>query len=309
MKFNRLDKLKEAFLKKEDEEYALKKANLWSSISLIGSKLMIDKQEDEKEIEKERRRFLECLIRRVILDVEKINQRLNEIKTALISCRYDVKEVKIKTLSRALVGGSETFGEIPFEVGLHFDPIMNVPYIPGSTIKGAVRSATFEILYKEKFQKEIEQEKNKKKADEEAKEYAEQECRKIFGGPIKEERNIGLIGFTDAYPVEKGEQDFLLYPDVMTPHYKNVGTELDVMPTPIIYLTIAPETKFRFYMFYKRKRGKRELSISDLVDNPIRNQLGIVDRGLLYAFIRGVGAKTALGYSRFEILNYEKVSR
>ena len=186
MKFNTLNEFKEAFFKKEHEEHALKKANLWSSISLIGAKLMIDKQEGGKEIEKEKRRFLECLIRRVVLDVEKINQRLNEIKTALISCQYDVKEVKIKALSRVLVGGSETFGEIPFEVGLYFDPIINVPYIPGSTIKGAVRSATFEILYKEKFQKEIEQGKNEKKADGEAKEYAEQKCRKIFGGQIKE---------------------------------------------------------------------------------------------------------------------------
>lgn len=289
---------------------SLIKPNLWSYLSLRGCKVIMKKAEG-KNVDEDERKILEYLIKQKTLSNEKICHKLDEIKNALIPY-YEVKQVEIKALSKVLVGSSETFGEIPFEVGLYFDPIMNVPYIPSSTIKGAVSCATFEMLYKEKFQKELGGKKGEKEASEKAKKYAEQECKKIFGGPIMEEQNIGLIGFTDAYPVEKGKNGLLFYPDVMTPHYKDVETELDVKPTPIIYLTIAPGTKFRFFMFYKRKRGKRELSTSDLVNNynySTRNQLGIVDRGLLYAFIRGVGAKTALGYSKFEILNYSKVKR
>ncbi|MEM3624595.1 MAG: hypothetical protein QXL52_04775, partial [Nitrososphaerales archaeon] len=98
----------------------------------------------------------------------------------------------------------------------------------------------------------------------------------------------------------------------------DTATELDVSPTPIIYLTIAPGTKFQFYLFYKKERGggerKRRLIIkdsqeSDLAETPVQdiNKLGILDRGLLYSFYRGVGAKTAVGYSRFEIVSYEPV--
>ncbi|MEM2922354.1 MAG: type III-B CRISPR module RAMP protein Cmr6, partial [Candidatus Bathyarchaeia archaeon] len=177
------------------------------------------------------------------------------------------------------------------------DPTLNVPYIPGSTIKGAVRAGVFDLLLKQKASKED----------------VERECKRLFG----DNESASLIGFTDAYPVKKGEKGYLLYPDVMSPHYKSdTATELDVSPTPIIYLTIAPGTQFQFYLFYKRERGggekKRQLSVkdsqdSDLAETPVQDlsRLGILDRGLLYSFYRGVGAKTSVGYSRFEILSYE----
>lgn len=310
MEFENLNKIKEAFFRKEYNKGFLKEANLWSSVSLIGSKLMIDKHVGKDDVEKEKRELLECIVKHATLHFEKIDQRLEEIKNALISCRYNVKRVEIKALSKALVGTSETFGKLPFEVGLYFDPIINVPYIPGSTIKGAVSSATYDLLFKTKFQEIIKQ-TSEELAKKEAEKYAKQECRRIFGGVMEKDQSegVGLVGFTDAYPVKAGNYGFLLYPDVMTPHYTDkIETELDVTPKPITYLTIAPGTKFRFFMFYKRRRKERELRPSDFASQPTRDQLGIIDRGLLYAFIRGVGAKTTLGYSIFEILSYEEVS-
>ena len=288
------------------------KPNLWSYISLAGYSIMIRKAEGEREeITEEKRKILEYIIKRVELPNKEINKILENTHQALLNCGYELRSVKIKAISQVIIGGSETFGEIPFEVGLYFDPILNIPYIPGSTIKGAVRSATFDLLYRQK--------RNKSKSDTEAKKEAEDDCRRIFGGPIGEDQSAGLVGFTDAYPIKKGEGGYLLYPDVMSPHYKSdTNTELDVSPTPIIYLTIAPGTQFQFYVFYRRERGKnekkRQLAIgnsqdADLAETPVQNlnELGIVDLGILYSFYRGVGAKTSVGYSKFEILSYEPV--
>jgi CRISPR-associated protein Cmr6 len=271
----------------------LKKPNFWSYTSLKGYEVMLKNVEDKIKI-------LEYIIKKMNLPIGEIVQRVNEVKDALLNCNYSVKQVKVRALSRALIGVSETFGEIPFEVGLYFDPIMNVPYIPGSTIKGAVRAATFDLLYREMYLKT-----NQVKDSEM---FAEENCRRIFGGLMGKYQSAGLIGFTDAYPIDVGEHGLLLYPDVINPHYTDrTMTELDVTPTPIIYFTIAPGTKFHFFMFYRRRRGERELCDEDLLESPTVDRLGTVDRGLLYAFFRGVGAKTALGYSRFEILEYEEV--
>ncbi|MEM2351498.1 MAG: type III-B CRISPR module RAMP protein Cmr6 [Thermoproteota archaeon] len=277
----------------------LTKPNLWSYIALAGYNAMIEKAKEEKEGAEKKREILEYIIKRAEPLNKEINQILENTRQALLRCSYEVRSVKIKAISSALVGGSETFGKIPFEVGLCFDPILNVPYIPSSTIKGAVLAGAFDLLFKHKSSEE----------------EAERECKRLFG----DNESAGLIGFTDAYPIEKGENGYLLYPDVMTPHYKSdTATELDASPTPIIYLTIAPGTKFQFYIFYRRERGsgekKRRLTIrdsrdSDLAETPVQdlNRLGILDRTLLYSFYRGVGAKTSVGYSKFEILSYESV--
>lgn len=287
----------------------LNKPNLWSYVALAGYKVMMMKAgEDKDKITEEERKILEYIIniiKRIDLPTREINQILENTLHALLSCGYEVRSTKIRAISPALIGGSETFGEIPFEVGLYFDPILNIPYIPGSTIKGAVRAGVFDLLLKQGFSEG----------------RAEGECKRFFG----DDESAGLIGFTDAYPIEKGERGYLLYPDVMTPHYKvtphykgDTTTELEVSPTPIIYLTIAPGVKFQFYLFYKRERGndekKRRLTVgdnkdSDLAETPVSdpNRLGLLDRGLLYSFYRGVGAKTSVGYSRFVILSYEPV--
>ena len=139
---------------------------------------------------------------------------------------------------------------------------------------------------------------------EDARRHADSVCQKIFG----DKEYAGLIGFTDAYPVKEGENGLLLYPDVMTPHYKDVETELDVTPKPVIYLSIAPGTIFRFYLFYRREKGERKLKEQHLAKEPTpENVLGFLDQGLLYAFIKGVGAKTALGYSIFSVEEYSEV--
>ncbi|MEM1943893.1 MAG: type III-B CRISPR module RAMP protein Cmr6 [Candidatus Caldarchaeum sp.] len=243
----------------------------------------------------EERKLLEFLVKFSGTPNPATSALAEEMENALKACGYVVRRVKIKALSRGLVGASASYGKIPFEVGLSFDSFLNVPYIPGSTIKGAVRSGVYEILLRS----------GRQEAD------ADQICGRLFG----DRGSIGLIGFTDAYPVKAGVKEYLLYPDVMTPHYTDdTKNELEVRPNPVTFLTIAPSTTFQFYMFYRKGRGERLLRVgtgldADLAENPVAeiSSLGVVDMGLLYSFYRGVGAKTSVGYSRFEVVEYTKV--
>ncbi|MEM1521062.1 MAG: type III-B CRISPR module RAMP protein Cmr6 [Candidatus Korarchaeum sp.] len=272
----------------------LSNPNLWSYLALASYKLnLMDKQERSEK----KRRILEFIVRQARLPKDEINGIIGDLERSLKGCGYEVRRVKIVARSPALIGGSESFGKTVFEVALHFDPILNFPYIPGSTIKGAVRAGVFTLLTREGTPKE----------------EAERRCRRIFG----DAESAGLVGFTDAYPIKEGEGGFILHPDVMTPHYTSrTESELDVSPTPIVHLTIAPGTTFQFYLFSRRRRGigkgERKLEDSDLTEkldssNIDREKLGIVDLGLLYAFYRGVGAKTSVGYSSFKVTSYEVI--
>jgi CRISPR-associated protein Cmr6 len=272
----------------------LKNPNYWSYV-IIKSLDITKKKAEDKPYEDVKRTLLEYLVRKVKIN-EQVKGYLNTVKEALLANGFELRELRIEALYPVMVGGSETFGKLAFEVGLMFDPIFNVPYIPASTIKGAVNAALYELMSKEK-----------------SKEEAKKLCEEIFG----DKESASLVGFTDAYPikVKEDENNYLLYPDVMTPHYsEETKDELIVKPNALIYVTIAPGTEFKFYMFFKGSRtGKRitrEIK-NKIAENPQPNEelLGIVDRALLYALIKGVCAKTALGYSKFKVVEYMSIQK
>jgi CRISPR-associated protein Cmr6 len=221
---------------------------------------------------------------------------LNSLKQALteyIGNRGIVREIQMKLTYRGSFGVSSTFGQIPFEVGLYIHPYFNVPYIPASSIKGAIRSAYYYYLVNHENE-------NPKKAD--------NECNRLFG----DSNFAGLVGFTDAFPIQEGENGYILYPDIINPHYKDARNEMEVEPKPIVFLTVAPGTIFKFYMYVIKERDKEKRKIEigakkDLVDKPIPDmeKLGKLDLALLYGLSMGIGAKTALGYSQFVVITYE----
>ncbi|RLE64439.1 MAG: type III-B CRISPR module RAMP protein Cmr6 [Thermoprotei archaeon] len=178
-----------------------------------------------------------------------------ELMEALKSFCKSVWNVEMRLVTRGIIGMGESFGLLAFEVGLSFHPLFNVPYIPASSIKGAIRSACEELGYVN-------------------------EAKKLFG----DQRIAGIIGFTDAFPVKK--EKYILYPDVTTPHYPNVETELEVNPNPVVHLSIAPRTVFRFLVYAK---------------DHINQRLNyVLLTSMLYALSRGIGARTSNGYSLFE---------
>lgn len=284
------------------DEISVDRANLWSYIVLKSSNIIYEKVGlDKREISRRKQQLLENLAEasRVAFNHSKhvVLTLLENVKEALITNGFRIKIVKAKLSSRGLIGVGEIFGKMLFEVGLSFNPILNIPFIPGSSLKGAIRAA-YQELYLRYF-------------GEENKDVCEEECRRIFGEPG---RSVGIVGFTDAYPVEAGEKGFILYPDVMTPHYgESVQTELDVQPNPIVYLTVAPGTVFQFYVFW-RNRGERRVRIGmgpkadfSPSSKPILDDLALLDRAILYSMKTGVGAKTSLGYSSFEVIEYTEV--
>lgn len=265
--------------------------NLYSYILLKGIRVLRAKLQNEADYVELRRELL-VEVSRVSLEVlqqllGEINGSLKEVVEGLKADGYNVKECTIRTVSRFVGGVGEPAGQIPFEVGLFLDPILGVPYIPGSTLKGAFRHALYEIAEREGY--------DPKRADELA--------NTLFGSP----KGAGLVGITDAYPISADER--LLEPDVITPHYPGAKNELDAQPKPVTFLTVAPGVEFKFYIYYKEKAINYVFQ-GDLNEEIKRSRdplsvMKIVDKAVFYALARGVGAKTSVGYSEFELTSYK----
>jgi len=195
----------------------------------------------------------------------------------------------------------------PNEVGMVFDHTMGIPFIPASSVKGIVRFAHMLELIKSEDLDEY------KKTDKDG-EYIDESNLKtkipaIFGGDADEEgekktkKLKGKVIFLDAYPEKKPD----LHVDIMNPHYgdyyrdENVKTPpadcdengktppadyLD--PTPIKFLTVKQGTKFIFKAILPKDSGLLQ-PLKTAFENVLKDE--------------GVGAKTAVGYGRFEIQN------
>jgi CRISPR-associated protein Cmr6 len=305
--------------------------NLWSYMTLRGTKILLKSLGRSDVFGELKRELLEQISSINLSERLKEAERVIDCWAEVLSANgYLVKVVVMEAESRVIVGTSSGLGRIPFEVGLSFDPIMNLPYIPGSTIKGAIRSVFRELLSSSTLVREgrCKQESIDDIVD------------RVFGSSSHKKVSIGLVGFTDAYPVSTGNGNMVLEPDVITPHYTCTSgkecTEFDVVPIPIQFLTIAPGTRFKFLMFFNNqlrsgklgtvsstklgKAGKvecSELSYMVYYDHEElgealarisqHNKLNLIpwlDRAVLYAVAKGLGAKTSIGYSRFRIVSY-----
>ena len=224
---------------------------------------------DSNERPRLRRHLIEKLTRSLKMQANMICQRtkkmLDGIEEAYRHIGYDVITFEAKLEERGLFGMYQSFGIILFEVGLEFDPYLNVPVIPGSSVKGAVRSA-WRALFDEE--------------EKEAEDY-------VFGTT----KRVGACIFHDGYPIEAGRNGYLLYPDVLTPHYMKEGRDIlkenEAKPSPVVYLTVAPETVFKFLIAMPKD-----------VDGRLRDMFR---KAVLEALRLGIGGKTSIGYGRFSL--------
>mgnify|MGYP000899938564 CR=1 FL=1 len=163
----------------------------------------------------------------------------------------------------------------PIENGFGWHHTLGVPYLPGSTVKGIVKSW----------------------AEEWAENHSSENIVRIFGSKSETDENnknsadenkIGSVIFFDALPL----QPVQLAADVMTPHYQPYYAGTDKLPgdwynpNPIPFLTVGEEQSF---MFAVAPRRKEDASDVDLVLDWLASALTVI----------GVGAKTAVGYGRF----------
>ncbi|MFP3203166.1 MAG: type III-B CRISPR module RAMP protein Cmr6 [Sulfolobus sp.] len=223
--------------------------------------------EDKEEI---RRKIIEK-VENQSFNTSLSQQLTEEIKNALLSLGYNVIDVIGRVDYKAISGLSEGLFHLIFEVGINYDEILDLPYIPGSTIKGILRSNLYELTG--------------------------DEGNEIFGDKERE----GSVIVSDAYPI--GEKLFV--GDIINPHYyqggKPVRTEYDVNPVPILHLAIRENVKFRFLIGVdkKAKLGKigEELNVKNAVE--------LVSLLLLYSMKTGLGARSTKGYNFFEVERIE----
>lgn len=203
------------------------------------------------------------------------------------------------------------------KLGMFFDHTTGLPLIPGTSVKGLLRSAfpqwgkdtktpeskkwtkTFWIksLISGQSMEELsalpEEEKTKIKAEISAKELS------IFEGendgskknPLEKYHPVyDRDMFFDAVILHPDEKGYILGTDAITPHVKENKTYEESMltnPVPIPFLKILPEVTFKFHF--------------RLTDNGIpKDTKKALFEEILKTF--GIGAKTNVGYGQFQPL-------
>lgn len=156
----------------------------------------------------------------------------------------------------------------PVENGFAWHHALGTPYLPGSSIKGAVR--TWAAIWAEANGSDIE---------------------RIFGPRgDRPTPSSGSVVFLDALPVEP----VTLEADVMTPHYgpwyQSGETPGDwYSPVPIPFLAVAPGQTFRAALLPRRPGEAADRHDCAQAVGWLREALDVI----------GAGAKTNVGYGRF----------
>ena len=202
----------------------------------------------------------------------------------------NVENIALQTTYPGLIIGigynHETMTKDEITIGFHFDHTTGLPCIPGSTVKGVLRSA-FPQRYRNKYSKQtaatncdlIRSCLNHLQVPGEWTDDKIDDLElNIFAG----HRDV----FLDAFVSSATENRRLVGPDFITPHpQKEKPTE---EPNPIRLLKVLPGVSFKF-----------QFKLSDYV----RDELTLPanrkrDLFRLLLLMRGVGAKTNVGYGR-----------
>lgn len=211
----------------------------------------------------------------------------------------------LKTTYPGLLVGTgyehETGENGEFKIGFFFDYATGLPVIPGSSVKGALRS-----LFPRPFDREVIQ-KNKLAY---LSKVLQQTCRltgitlkslkalelEVFEGLV-EDKNLSLYKrdlFLDAVVArENNPQQPLLGEDFITPH-----KEVTQNPIPLMMLKVQPEKAFRFSFDLKDSKVLPELT-ADCKQQFFKRL--ILDWGL--------GAKTNVGYGQFDAVGEDELNQ
>jgi CRISPR-associated protein Cmr6 len=229
--------------------------------------------------------------------------------------------------------GSGVMGE--YKIGFFFDHTTGLPIIPGSSIKGMLRSA-FPMKYWEKAKEFL---KKAKREDEKKQEYQQQAKIWQAEGDVRLEFMHDLISklnnkitkddiqkieleifegcyavdkhgdklylplcqrdvFYDAYPVES-PGGALFADDFITPHSKDGIPQPLKNPIPIQFLKVAPNVIFQFS--FSLPETYRVFDEDDRQGKDHGRLLSSTERQVLFIKIietLGLGAKTNVGYGQ-----------
>jgi len=160
-------------------------------------------------------------------------------------------------------------GAHPFETGFVWHSTLGVPYLPGSSVKGAMRTWAQQWL------------------------ETEDEARHLFGGGD----GAGALIVPDALPTRPPRLEL----DVMTPHYGGyyMGDEPPadyLSPNPVVFLTVAAGQAFRFYLLPRERKNENNDGWLERGARLLKEALETV----------GAGAKTSAGYGSFAVKEPKK---
>lgn len=230
-----------------------------------------------------------------IIDEEIMNNQLE----ILTKNGYNTVDILyyVDSYSYGLAGVGSGLFKAVFEVGLHMDWILGVPFYPGSTIKGAVRFILEDLA--SNFAGNPNSNKYKEAIE------------KVMGS------NNGASSFIvlDSYPVGclNGSPCLILTGDVITPHYYKggnvVSSELEAKPTPIQHIAIAPGTVFRVIAGVRPASHDDMKRLGDILAEVTSIAPSGSSAGALFALgvlivkaiLEGFGARTGKGYNVFKV--------
>lgn len=166
--------------------------------------------------------------------------------------------LEAETLGRFVSGLGGTH---PFETGFVWHRTLGVPYLPGSSVKGAIRA------WAEQWSDE------------------EEDVASLFG----DAGEAGALTVLDALPVKP----LRLETDVMTPHYSEYYREGKapgdyLSPVPVTFLTVAAGSTFRFALLPRGRGGEEAIERGAAL---LKDALETI----------GAGAKTSSGYGAFSV--------
>ena len=184
------------------------------------------------------------------------------------------KVLYLKNTSRFITGMGR---EHPLENGFAWHHTLGVPYLPGSSVKGVLRA------WDRESQGKMIQDKN---GNDQWKESAQTET--TFGSP---DNGVGHFIVLDMLPLEPTQ----LVVDIMTPHYGAYYQEGEtpgdwISPVPITFLAVEANQSWQLAIL----PGPSHRTVSDDDLSRLHNDLFEALAWL------GAGAKTAVGYGRFE---------
>ncbi|MEM6397422.1 MAG: type III-B CRISPR module RAMP protein Cmr6 [Bacteroidota bacterium] len=184
----------------------------------------------------------------------------------------------------------ETSTKDEITIGFYFDHTSGLPVLPGSSVKGILRSAfprrgldespietqNGKAAFIRKF---LENEGVPGKWTDEAIDALELD---IFTS----RRDI----FLDSYPESTNDSGQLLGPDFITPHGKNPLAD----PIPLRMIKVLPNVVWRFEFILRKTQLSNGFEVS------VKAKKNLFEMILLYL---GSGAKTNLGYGKFKSSN------
>lgn len=196
--------------------------NLYSYLLTEGKRVLEPwlKGEEEKRNDEKRVLLEEVALETKSEEVLRASKKfVATVEESLRSLGIRYLAVDAVTEAPLTIGRSGGMGVIPFEVGIAFDWLLNVPYIPGSSIKGAMR--------------------------------------RHLGTGTKGEKDW-FTAF-DAYPINSSSGYLLVPDVLTPHYSGNVETELDVSPNPIVYLVVPKGVTFRFLIALEREGKEGEI--------------------------------------------------